>query len=329
MNIFQKLLLKMLPADILKIKNIAYTKIAFDASIMDNKDLGIGMYDMTNKVRLCEGGRLPKQCSTLGETEALKFSLRYASENKIKNIALFTDSQNVSRVNLEKFTKDYDFDNVTITWIPRDLNREADKLSKDGQKLNNKVKPLTDIQTVIFPEPANETLKIANIKTKTAGKGLRIVAKNSKKKKKVQTLPNLKEIQDMFKNYSYIQKARFISNLAQTNSEKEFGRMLIQAVPQEYGFQPGNRMAPLMRMALTIMTYGEMPRYVNKRFNKFKMDNGHKMVNFNSTSFIKEFNIRKAQALKKVNYKVPAKPAKPVMRTSDMMEMVETIRKAA
>jgi len=323
MNIFQKLLVKILPDNILN-KNtveinssVMYTKIAFDASVMNNKNLGIGMYDMSNNVRLRKGGKLHKQCSTLGEAEALKFTLKYANEKGFKNLALFTDSQNLSRHELGQYTKDYNFNRVVLTWIPRELNTEADKMSKEGQKLNKKV--IFETPNLIYPKAANDTTvkiskqSLSTIKSRT---GLRIVSKGNTKS------TNQKSIKSMFKDYSYNQKALFISRLAVTEPEKEFGRMLIQATPGIYNFQPSNKMAPLIRMAKTIIEHNEMPAYIKKRFNKFKMDNNQKMVIHNSTSFRKEYESRKLQALKKVNYIAKKEP---VMRTSDMMELVAAI----
>jgi hypothetical protein len=186
-------------------------------------------------------------------------------------------------------------------------------MSKEGQKLNSIVK-VDGVSEIIFPEPANTTTKI---KSKTMGKGLKIVAK-----------ANNRNFKTMFgKKYTYDQKALFILRLAVTDSEKEFGRLLVQGTPDTYNFQPGNKMAPLMRMAKSIMQHDNMPAYVRKRFKKFKMDNGQGMTALSFTNFEKEFNKRKAQALKKVKFTKPKKT--PVMRTSDMMDMVENIKKAA
>jgi len=322
MNIFQKFLIKFLPKELPSKQmngeldqSIMYTKIAFDASVMRNKNLGIGMYDMTNNVRLCEGGKLPKMCSTMGEAEALKFTLNYAKEKGFKNLALFTDSQNLSRHDLEDYTKDYDFEDVVLTWVPRELNKEADKMSKAGQELNKNV--VFEMLNIIYPAAANTTTVKSN-KSKTAKTGLRIVKKKQKTQRSFKT---------MFGNkYSYNQKARFIMRLAENHNEREFGRFLIDGVKDIYDFQPGNKMAPLMRMAKTIMEYDDMPVYVRRRFKKFKMDNGQKMDRLSFENFEKEFDRRKVQALKKVKF---AEAKKTPVMTPFMEEMVENIRKAA
>jgi len=112
-------------------------RVFFDASIRNNC-IGIGIYEMTTN----DSTSITIQCSydmvsSKAEEIALRQALEYSlTKYKSKTVKLFTDNFFVYRANREVFELFNSRNNTDITlhWIPRELNTEADRLSKLGSK---------------------------------------------------------------------------------------------------------------------------------------------------------------------------------------------------
>jgi hypothetical protein len=241
--------------------HLDYVKISFDASILHGGELGIGMYDISNNVRLCAKGNVGYMSSAKGERKALEFTLKYASEKNMKRLALFTDNIDLARSDISMFTKSYNFEEVHLTWVPRELNKEADKQSKEGQKSNN-----------VFTGPA------ANIVEINSGKNV-----------------SSDDVNETFKKYSYSQKIQFLKNISKNEHEKEFVRMLEEGTRQDYKFVPGKSVNKLISIARTIIKTEELNPYLIKRMKKIKRVTPRLCYK----DFEKEFNKRKPKNLLK------------------------------
>ena len=267
MNIFQKIIgniaSKTLPKDVAlsSIKPyIKYTKISFDASIMPNGDLGIGIYDITNKIKKHKGGKISSHNSLIGEQEALKFTLKYAHDLDVKNLLLFTDNIELARRGVtDEYLENYSFEEVNLTWIPRELNIEADIQSKKGQSMN-----LININS----EVANETKK-------------RVKRKNGFA---------------LFSKYNYEQKVNILASLANKNDYNEMNLidMLKKGTKEDYRWQITNKNLPFVKMAKTILVSDrDCPDYIRSRFKKMKDPVYHKgFASLSFNEFSEEFDKR-------------------------------------
>jgi len=288
-----------------------YTHISFDASIMKNGNLGIGMYDITNNKRIARCGKVSKMSSIMGESKALEFVLKYSHENNFEYLTLFTDNIELARRDLTKYTKQYNFKEVHLTWIPRQLNREADKFSKEGQELH---KDISKNKSLFFTGAcANETtIKKASSKSKSSkriksnNKGLRIVEKRSL---------------NIFSKYNYEQKVKMLSALSDKNSidEQEFIRFIKQGTKENYRFNITKENITFISMAKTLLIHDKnSSRYVKSRFTKMRDPiTNYKLSTLSYDVFEREFDKRKPKRIEKV------------ITNSYMMEMVENLRKVA
>ncbi len=114
-------------------------KVAFDASIDHNtKCVGVGIYDMTNKTRISKivdfySGNNSDKSERVAYFEALK----YAKGLGCTGVLFFTDNLGVSKEKsplIDIYMRGIDF---KTTWDPRELNKEADKLSKLAKRTVN------------------------------------------------------------------------------------------------------------------------------------------------------------------------------------------------
>lgn len=208
-----------------------FAHICLDASITEDGTLGVGLFDITNNKKIALTYKTkPSRDAFVGETMALICAMEYAYERGCKKVHFFTDNKRLgdSEIN-PRFLERFPFESVQISWIPRDLNKEADKMSKAGRNPNSGH----------WTEAANEP-----------------EYKN-------------KNIKSLFSKYDYAQKVKFLSKMAKTNQEKEFIRMLKEGVKDDYRFSYSPETSKLIRMAKTIFTGEEAPVYVRKRMNKF------------------------------------------------------------
>jgi len=212
-------------------KNFAH--ICIDASITEEGVLGVGIFDITNNQRIAlTYTTKPCRDAYVGESMALICAMEYAHKNGFKKVHFFTDNKRLGDEEINpKFLEKFPFESIQITWIPRDLNKEADKMSKAGRN------PASGH----WAEAANEP------------------SYNNKNK----------NIKSLFSKYNYTQKVKFLSKMAKTNQEKEFIRMLKEGVKGDYGFLYSPETSRLIRMAKTIFMSEEAPLYVRKRMNKF------------------------------------------------------------
>ena len=289
--------------------SLGYTHISFDASVMPNGFVGIGMHDITNTVRKHSGGKVGGFSSSKGEMAALMFTLDYAKEKNLTRLNLYTDNLDLATKGIQKLLKNYNFVDVHLTWVPRELNTSADKLSKEGQKLHKGTNP-------IFVGPsANQTKKPK--KTKNGRKAIPEFKEDG-------SLNSLK----VFAKYTMTQKIDMLQALSnkEQQHEQEFMRMLKEQVKADYMFQVSKHNLPFIRMAKTIiMMDPKCSKYVKDRLKKLKNPSNHKGLELMSfTEFEKEFDKRKPAELV-----IAPKIVKPIPRTSFMMDMVENIQKAA
>ena len=256
--------------------SLGYTHISFDASIMPNGNVGIGMHDITNKIRKHSGGKVNGFSSAKGEMAALMFTLDYAKDRNLTRLNLYTDNLDLATKNNKKLFAKYNFIDVKLTWVPRELNTSADELSKKGQKVNNMVIP-----SFIGPS-ANQTNKVNK-------------SKGSK-------------ITKMFKGYSYKQKVHLLSILAINNSnEAEVIRMLkANGVKDDYKFSPSNKNTNFLRMVKTLLIHdSETSDYVKKRLKSLKdCKTGKKLQLLSFEDFEKEFDERKPKNIQNIEKKV-------------------------
>jgi hypothetical protein len=116
--------------------------ICFDASLCSD-GIGIGIYDHTlckNIKRKIPHSNLKQKTngSFIAEKLALVYTIRYIKESNIKsNIRLFTDNESLANQPIsKKLLTRYNIaqNSLSLHWIPREFNKQADKLSKVIQK---------------------------------------------------------------------------------------------------------------------------------------------------------------------------------------------------
>jgi len=108
---------------------------------------GIVARDGTGSVILAKGIFLGEMTNNMAEYEALLRALTIAMERSVSHITVYTDSQlvanqvtgaykikNMTLFGYVRRVKEIvsNFEHFTIQYIPREQNREADKLAKDA-----------------------------------------------------------------------------------------------------------------------------------------------------------------------------------------------------
>lgn len=112
-------------------------KIKFDASIHEDC-IGIGIHNFDMKTDIKHRIKLVNvPCSSTAETIALIKTLQYMRQVGIQSAHLFTDNQYVAKQGIDKCLLK-GFKSVTLNWIPREFNEEADRLSKEAHQLKPK-----------------------------------------------------------------------------------------------------------------------------------------------------------------------------------------------
>jgi len=121
-----------------KNKNTHY--ISFDASIKEGY-VGIGIFNNNNGDSLHYKFKIKMNSSRMAEEMALLCAIKYANDNYIAtpffftdNLPLFNDINENQQMYIDKYskimTKIKHKKRINIHWIPREINTEADKLSK-------------------------------------------------------------------------------------------------------------------------------------------------------------------------------------------------------
>lgn len=218
------------------------------------------------------------------------FTLDYAAENKFERLNLYTDNLDLATKNIKKVLKNHNFIDVKLTWVPRELNTSADKLSKEGQKINKTVTP-------IFVGPsANQADKKIKQKRKKAKKlvyGEDLIGPAEPLK--------IEGTFRLFHGWSYDKKVIFLSKLAKDDSnEQEFIRMLkANGVKDDYRFNTSNANIIFIRMAKTLLSADpSTSEYVKKRLGNLKdTRNNQKLQTLTFKKFSKEFDKRKPKNL--------------------------------
>ena len=111
--------------------------ITFDASISDCGIIGIGIHDIKRKetIGYSYNSAYKSNNSFEGEKMALLCSMEYVYSKSYKHLNLFTDNLSLATIGIPNhFLERFPFDSCTLTWIPRELNKEADKISKQYRK---------------------------------------------------------------------------------------------------------------------------------------------------------------------------------------------------
>jgi len=115
--------------------------IQFDASIRNGK-VGIGMFDRTSNVSIVKSVDYHdniNMSSKDAETLALICTLQYMNENNIKSARLFTDNSQIADRGISDYLKKKYLteSDVSLHWLPRELNSKADTLSKKGSYISH------------------------------------------------------------------------------------------------------------------------------------------------------------------------------------------------
>ena len=210
------------------------TYICLDASITKDNKLGIGLFNIITKEKIALSYCINTKNTLIAESMALVCAMEYAYKKGYEIVHFFTDNKALGDKEIDpRFLEKFPFKNAKISWIPRDLNKEADKMSKAGRNPNSG----------FWTEASNEPNK-------------KVSSSNIKK---------------MFDQYNYRQKVTFLRIMAKTEQELEFIKMLDKEVKGHYKFNYNEKTKYLIRMAKTIFTGKEVPLYVRKRLNKMKV----------------------------------------------------------
>ncbi len=108
---------------------------------------GIVARDKDGNIILTRSVFLGEMTNNMAEYEALLIALNDAVQNSVKEVTVYTDSQlvanqinglyKIKNMTLFQYVKKIkqtigNFDHFAINYIPREQNREADKLAKDA-----------------------------------------------------------------------------------------------------------------------------------------------------------------------------------------------------
>lgn len=227
-----------------------------------------------------------------GETEALKYALSYAHMKGFTRISLFTDNLPLAQGKADdKILEFYNFEDVHLTWVPRELNAAADKESKAGQKLKLPKTKKVEAANIIEPKGIQRT-------------GLRIVKKASDE---IRTLTSK----------TYDEKIDFLVDAAKNVTEREvIGVMLGHRKNTE--MMCSNNSKSFMRLIKTMFNDDELDKEFREKLSSiYKKKTKQQLKAFPSRD-LKVF----LQA-RKVAFEI--KPQLKEARTYDMQFMIETL----
>ena len=244
--------------------------ITFDASLKLGK-VGIGIYDNITKtshnfITECENNSL------LGEKIALGCAIMYAAKKNRKKVHLFTDNLGLAQSGIppqfKSIVKDLE---LTLTWIPRELNKEADLASKNA----------------FFPHIKNPSLnqlkQLSKVETKVF-----------KKTKVKQT--NIPVALPVFKNIKKQQKINMLNALATQKHEHEIIRLCTDGTKKHYNIGMSNSTINFIKIIRSVLCENELSWYANTRLKKIFLT---KQIAVNNQVVSKESFIK---FLKKRNY---------------------------
>ena len=121
-----------------KKKNVEFSSICIDASLKGDM-VGVGIYNVYSKEKEFHCFKYPSHLnrdgygdsSMIAEKMALVCGLEYAKRKNIPHPLFFTDNKGLSVADNSELFKKFGY-KQNISWIPRELNKEADALSKAG-----------------------------------------------------------------------------------------------------------------------------------------------------------------------------------------------------
>jgi hypothetical protein len=224
--------------------------VTFDASVKDGK-IGVGIHDNLNKKSRhyssdFDGSSYEAEMIALGC--ALKYCVETRKNTKNEWVHLFTDNKGVAKNGIPAAFRHFEAELrfVNLTWIPRELNTLADKVSK-----------LANV----------EKRRKLNIKKKEK-------ALKSRQKQKTESVksPTVKRhtnaIREMFRQHSFDDKMRLFSNLAVDKNERELLRLCEEGVENNYSFRFSKSSENFIKLVHTVFGDGEISHYARKRIGK-------------------------------------------------------------
>lgn len=223
--------------------------ISFDASIREGI-LGIGIYDNLTFEHFTYYTDISKDCSFTGETIALGCALQYAYKIKRTVVNLYTDNKSVANNGIPKQLQHLvENMQVTLTWVPREMNKEADRASKGT--VENSVK-LTQARKNNLRKKHPQENKI------------QIVTSGPKK---------------LFINHPFEEKIKLLKRVADNSIEhQEIIRLIESGERGDYKFQLNvnkPKITALAKLVHTIFDHQELSKYTNRRlkssFNSAKI----------------------------------------------------------
>lgn len=136
--------------------------ISFDASIGASGKVSIGILEHKTKTSIRKTYNIKTDSSLVAERIALIETLKYIKSNDIEGAHLFTDNKTLAHEGIKrKVLKNYvnNLGKFTLNWVPREFNKEADKLSKPEVK---EVDPemLFNIKIAIKQKPFTDRVKL-------------------------------------------------------------------------------------------------------------------------------------------------------------------------
>ncbi len=228
--------------------------ICFDASLKDGK-VGIGIYDNLTKTSTNHIVDCPNN-SLMGETIALGYALLQAKRTNRSFVHLFTDNKTLGDQGIpDKFKYITDHIKCTLTWIPRELNKDADLASKHA----------------FFPEVKNPSQSLLkklqrnkiNRADQTDQTGQ--IDRTDREKKPDQSEQS---VYRFFEGSSYQEKLDFIEKLVTNKFEDEIFQLLKSGKKRHYEFQYGTKTDIFIRVVDSIFLKNEFTDYTNRRITK-------------------------------------------------------------
>jgi len=143
-------------------------KICFDASLHQGC-VGIGIFNFDTKEEVMHRYE-HRTDSTEAERIALIQTIFYLRKEGITAAHLFTDNEGLAKNGIAKEILK-GFSHLTLTWIPREFNEDADRLSKKAHTLSPKIlKPLpttsNEYKVTISNRAIFDTVKGASLRQK-------------------------------------------------------------------------------------------------------------------------------------------------------------------
>ena len=235
--------------------------ISFDASIKKNK-LGIGIFDNIGCKYFTYFTDIDKDCSLTAETIALGCALKYASKTKRKVLNLYTDNKTLANHGIPKqFQHLVEGKTVSLTWVPREFNREADHASKGAQGFHRGSSPT--IRDFTSPSPVAPRPMI-EIKAEPGS------------------------IRAHFQNQGFKAKIKLLKRVSESREQNEMVRLIESGEKGDYKFQLYNGNSGLINLAklvYTIFDDQELTTYARNRMKKSFSSANIKRIRLSKSQF--------------------------------------------